>query len=182
MDRQGLFTRLENSWIALQKSMSDIQETDLVKAGAVGEWSLKDVLAHVSTWEEETLKALPLLIEGKRAAAYHGIDRFNAEQHRLWRDSSLADIRKRSVETHRRLLEFLAIVHEEHFSTETRIRRRLRMDTYRHYREHAASILEWRKRMGLQEPVIVSPPNRRGCAAPRSISDPQYVSFNGKRS
>jgi hypothetical protein len=35
-------------------------------------------------------------------------------------------------------------VPEEQFARETRFRRRLRLDTYRHYLEHARAIREWR--------------------------------------
>ena len=135
--------------MALNDSISGLPESMMVEPGVVGDWSLKDLLAHVSTWEEETLKALPMLIEGKRPVGYHGIDRFNAEQQKLWRDLPLGEVRKRLGEMHRRLLAYLAVVPEEHFSRETRVRHRLRLDTYRHYREHTVSILEWRKAKGI---------------------------------
>jgi hypothetical protein len=36
-------------------------------------------------------------------------------------------------------------VPEDQFTRETRFRRRLRLDTYRHYPQHAAAIRTWRK-------------------------------------
>ena len=53
----------------------------LVAPNVVDDWSVKDILAHVTTWEEEALKHLPLIIAGRtppRSAAQGGIDAFNA--------------------------------------------------------------------------------------------------------
>ena len=38
----------------------------MVEPGVVGNWSVKDVLAHVTTWEEEAQKYLPAILEGRR--------------------------------------------------------------------------------------------------------------------
>jgi hypothetical protein len=111
----------------------------------VGEWSVKDLLSHIAIWEDEALKALPLLIAGKRPPRYNGIDRFNAEQIAARSDLSLTDARCNFEDTHRRLLAYLQYVPLSHFETETRFRHRLRLDTYGHYPEHTEAILAWRK-------------------------------------
>ena len=49
-------------------------------------------------------------------------------------------------ETHRRLVAYVQNVPEEQFTRETRVRRRLRLDTYSHYPQHAKVIREWRER------------------------------------
>lgn len=116
-----------------------------------GEWSVRDILAHVATWEEEALKYLPLIIEGGRPpryASYGGLDTFNAQMTEAKRDLALADVLQHFAETHRQLLAYLQTVSEEHFMTETRFRHRLRFDTYRHYPLHARMIREWRDRTG----------------------------------
>jgi len=52
-------------------------------------------------------------------------------------------------ETHRHLVDYVQNAPEEQFATETRFRRRLRLDTYSHYPHHEKAIREWRA--GLQE-------------------------------
>jgi hypothetical protein len=43
----------------------------------MGEWSVKDILAHVTTWEEEALKYLPLILTGGRPPRYiHRVSRY----------------------------------------------------------------------------------------------------------
>jgi hypothetical protein len=41
-----------------------------MEPGAIGEWSIKDILAHVTIWEKEALKHLPLIIAGGRPPRY----------------------------------------------------------------------------------------------------------------
>ena len=104
--------------------------------GVVGDWSVRDVLAHVTTWEEEALKALPKIMAGGRPHRYGGVDRFNAEQSLLWRDLTVNEARQQLSKTHNGLLDFLRTVPEGDYTTETRFRHRLRLDTYAHYPEH----------------------------------------------
>ena len=116
----------------------------------MGEWSVKDILGHVTTWEEEALKYLPLILSGGRPPRYiqfGGIDAFNAQMTEQKRDTALSDVLGQLDETHRRLIDYLHGVPEEHFTGETRFRRRLRLDTCSHYPLHARAIQEWRERL-----------------------------------
>lgn len=113
-------------------------------------WSVKDILAHVTTWEEEALKYLPLILaEGKppRYIQFGGIDAFNAQMAEQKRDMTLSDVQRQLDETHRQLIDYLQSLPEEHFTRETRFRHRLRLDTYSHYPLHARAIQEWRERL-----------------------------------
>ncbi|HEX6305387.1 MAG TPA: ClbS/DfsB family four-helix bundle protein [Anaerolineales bacterium] len=148
MDRQGLLKRLDKAWALFKESYAGLSDSQLAKPGVMGEWSVKDILAHVTTWEQEALKYLPLIIEGGRppryATMYGGIDAFNAQMAEQKRDLPLSEVLKQLEETHRRLIDYVQGVPQEHFTQETRFRRRLRFDTYRHYTEHARAIREWR--------------------------------------
>ena len=115
-----------------------------------GEWSVRDVISHVTIWEEEALTHLPLIINGGRPPRYSvrhgGIDAFNAKMTGERRGLSLAEVLEQQDETHRRLIDFIDGVPEDQFIRETRFRRRLRLDTYGHYPKHAQAIWRWRKR------------------------------------
>jgi hypothetical protein len=119
----------------------------------VGDWSVKDIIAHVTWWEEEALRHLPSIIAGERpprySATYGGIDAFNAMMAERKRDLSLSDVLTQQDETHRRLISFVQSVPEDQFARETRFRRRLRLDTYGHYPIHTRAIREWRQQRSL---------------------------------
>jgi len=73
------------------------------------------------------------------------VNAFNAQMTARNRDVPLAEVLRRRDDTHRRLLEFIQGAPEETFAADTRVRRRLRLDTYRHYAIHAAAIRKWRE-------------------------------------
>ena len=81
MNRSQLLRRVHTAWEALEQSFAALSEARLTEPGVSGEWSVKDILAHVTTWEAEALKYLPLIVEGgtpPRYASEGGIDVFNA--------------------------------------------------------------------------------------------------------
>jgi hypothetical protein len=144
---QRLLSTLEAAWSALGDSYAGLSDAHLVEPGVVDDWSVKDILAHVTTWENEALRHLPHIIAGgtpPRYAAQGGIDAFNARATADGRRRSLAEVLRRRDETHARLLDFISSQPEGTFGGRTRARRRLRLDTYGHYPEHTAAIRAWR--------------------------------------
>jgi hypothetical protein len=63
----------------------------------------------------------------------------------LKHDQSLAEVRDQFAETHRRLVSYIQSVPPEQLAGDTRLRRRLRLDTYGHYPIHTRQIREWRE-------------------------------------
>jgi len=150
MKKQQLIDKLEYAWNAFQGSYAGLTLDQMLEPGVTGEWSVKDILAHVSTWEGESLKHLPDILEGIRPPRYldlyGGIDSFNVQMSVRKRNLTLSEVQKQLEDTHLRLVEFIQNVPEEQFTTETRFRRRLRLDTYSHYPIHTRAIREWRER------------------------------------
>src|SRR6266566_268986 len=64
MDKQQLLKQLEKAWAAIKESYAGLSDSQLPEPGVMGNWSVKDILAHLTTWEEEALKYLPLIITG----------------------------------------------------------------------------------------------------------------------
>lgn len=149
MDRAGLLKRLDAAWGAFQDSYAGLSAAELMEPGVTGDWSVRDILAHVTTWEEEALTYLPLILAGgtppRYRATYGGIDAFNALMTERKKSLPLADVLRQLDETHRRVLDLIQRTPEEQFVRETRCRRRLRLDTYHHYPQHAEAIRRWRE-------------------------------------
>jgi hypothetical protein len=146
---EKLLQRLDAAWTAFQASYADLPDAQLLEPGVVEDWSVRDIIAHVTIWEEEALKHLPLIIAGGRPpryVTYGGIDAFNAQMIAQKRGLTLAEVRRRQDDTHRRLVDFVKNAPAAQFAGETRARRRLRLDTYGHYPLHTAAIQAWRAR------------------------------------
>jgi hypothetical protein len=149
---EKILKQLEKAWTEFKESYAGLTDSQLTEPGVTGAWSVKDIIAHVTWWEEEALKHLPLIIKGGRpprySTKYGGIDAFNARMTEQKQGLSLSEVLRQMDETHRRLVGYVMSVSEEQFTRETRARRRLRLDTYSHYPKHARAIREWRDRSG----------------------------------
>ena len=152
MNRQQLLKKIEAPWSALGEAYAGLSEAQLTQPGVTDDWSVLDILSHVSAWENEALIHLPHILEGRRppkyANLYGGIDAFNALKVRESRTLSPAEALARFEDTHRRLIAYLQTAPEEQLATETRFRRRIRLDTYSHYPIHTQAIQAWRAGQG----------------------------------
>ncbi len=148
MNRRQILQRLEREWRELHESLDGLSQKEMVDPVFDGGWSVKDLLGHVTTWEEEAINSMARGQPQPRYRQYGGPDGFNAWESEKKTGLSLEDMQSRLMETHHRLMSVVAEMAEEHWSTETRIRRRLRIDTYGHYRLHRNQIMAWRRERG----------------------------------
>ncbi len=149
MKRDQLAMRLEARWRELHAAFQGLSHDALLEPGVVGPWSIRDVLAHVATWEEEAMKALPVILDNgplpRYSTFYGGIDAFNAQAQEWKATLTLEQVFQALEDTHDRLLSYLEGVPDVAFARESRFLRRLRQDTYGHYREHTQQIQAWRQ-------------------------------------
>jgi hypothetical protein len=142
--------RLERSWAELQESYAGLSVSEMMVPGVQGGWSVRDIIAHVTTWEGEALTHLPHILQGGRpprySTTYGGIDAFNALMTERKGDLTFAEVVRQRDEVHARLVAYVSSVSEAELTRETRFRRRLRLDTYGHYPKHARAIRAWRQR------------------------------------
>lgn len=127
--------------------------------GAVGIWSVKDVLAHLAAWESELVTALNQAQNGRRPALVDIEDLY------AWNDEQYHENARRSLEA---ISADFAGVHRVLLSVVRDIDTRMLTDNRRfewmegeplwylieenailHEREHAEDILQWREREGL---------------------------------
>jgi DinB family protein len=135
-------------WDDFVGSYAGLPEGALVEPGVVEEWSIKDLVAHVTIWENEALEHLPIVASGRRpprySVTYGGIDVFNDQAMARTRRLTVGDVLRERDEVHRTLLEYLSTLPPTLLATNDRFRRRLRLDTYGHYAIHTSDIRAWR--------------------------------------
>lgn len=154
MTKDQLLKKVENAWLDFKDACEGLSETQMLQRGVTGDWSVKDIIAHVTLWEGEALKHLPDIVKGKTppkySVTYGGIDAFNALTTGRKRGLPLADILKEQDKMHMRLVAYISTLPDEVFATDTKARRRIRLDCYGHYPIHAKAIRDWRSRNALQ--------------------------------
>ncbi|MEP7086889.1 MAG: DinB family protein [Gemmatimonadota bacterium] len=149
MDTEQILERLDRAWKDFESSYEGLTEEQLMIPNVTGAWSVRDIIAHVTWWDEEALKHLPVVLEGGKPERYSdkygGIDDFNAIMTVKRSHLSLAEVLKMHDDVHAQLVEYVSAAPADLYASETRFRRRLRLDTFGHYPVHTQAIKKWRE-------------------------------------
>jgi hypothetical protein len=138
--------RIEANWRDFHGSYAGLSDEEMLIPGVTGDWSARDILAHVAVWDALALSVLPGILEtGRHVKLGEHIDTYNARMTEEKRHLSLAEVRQELEDTHRRLLEYLTTIDADAFAANAAFRERLAADTWDHYPEHAAAIRAWRE-------------------------------------
>ena len=144
MSKTEIMKRIETGWQEIHALIPDLPDTAQTAQNQEVPWSIKDILGHVTTWEQESLLCLPVILKGEKPKSYRreygGIDAFNAQMIHQKSVLSANQIFDEFILIHKKLMRFLETVPEEHFRSGTRFLRRLGWDTFKHYPEHAVMI------------------------------------------
>lgn len=148
-----LLDQLDTAWMEFRDSYDDLSDERLLEPGVTGAWSIRDLIAHVTWWDQEAIEHLPMILDGGRpprySVKYGGIDAFNALMTEKKKGLSLDEVRQEFEQTHKQLVDYIASVPPERILAEPRFRRRLKLDTFGHYPIHTNDIREWREQHGL---------------------------------
>jgi hypothetical protein len=148
-----LLGKVDAAWREFQEAYAGLSDAQLLIPGVTGDWSVRDLIAHVTWWDEEAIHHLPLIREGgtppRYSVTYGGIDAFNALMTERKAGLSLVGVRHEFLETHGRLVDYLLGLPPDEVMANDRFKRRIRLDTYGHYPIHTADICAWRERHGM---------------------------------
>lgn len=140
-------------WDAL---MTEVGEERMLQPGATGEWSVRDVIAHLTSFDRWFVSASEAQFRGEPppmdGTEWLSWDERNAIHHQRTLHLPLTDVLRQSREVYQRLLEAIE-QHSEDFLTQPQtipgapqpvhIWEQLAGNHYEHYRLHAGWIREW---------------------------------------
>lgn len=93
MDAMEILDRLDEVRVRLLEAISPLPEEALMEPGAVGDWSLADLLAHFVNWEAELVTAFNQIDQGRKPArlleALADRDAYNASRYEEMRGREL---------------------------------------------------------------------------------------------
>jgi uncharacterized damage-inducible protein DinB len=143
----------------LLAALDGLSEKEMTRPGAVGRWSVRDVLAHILAWEDEAVTRLDLLAADRpQDIAWIGDDEeletWNDSAHQRYSGLALAEVMRRLTDAQGRILAGLDSLSEERLTTDAGpvpVRRWLPGETYAHEQEHCADILAWRRSIETSE-------------------------------
>jgi hypothetical protein len=153
--REELIATLENAKAEVETLLAEAGEARLTTSGVTGEWSIKDLLAHLTFWEGRVAAWAEGIRQG-RVPTPSGFskdqteDQENAVIYEANRDRSLQDVLEGWRRTHREVIEHIhAMSEEELFQRkvewlgERTFVQALPGNSYEHQQEHAAQIRSW---------------------------------------
>ena len=150
--RSNLLTELDEARRDLLSAIEGLNEAQLSGPLPGGEWSAKDVLAHVSSWDE--LRCFEIARADRDETPVYALLReddfapWNAVLMSVRRDLPLSQVLRELSYARERVLEMIASVPDDRLAEAAPGRVRIRRAAD-HDREHTAHIRDWRTREGL---------------------------------
>lgn len=156
MTKAKLLKTLRSRRAEWDATLAEVPESWMTERGVAGEWSVKDIIAHLTYYERWYADRLHEQLRGEyytptEIDAMH-YDERNEHIYQQNRDRPLDDVLAESRLVFQRLIEGVA-GHSEAFLTEPQeiegapgpviVWQMLRGDVYDHYAQHIPSIREW---------------------------------------
>ncbi len=158
-EKERVLRDIDKAWRAFMDSVEGIPESLMTEEGVSGDWSVKDLLAHVAAWDRETTRVVLQIIRGDEPEWPAHVQRFDDLNYEADRHLTPLEARNRALSAHKALVEMLDGKGEVRDAW-------VRATTYEHYAEHAEEILRWRRAQGI-------PPRKvRSATAADQISTP----------
>jgi hypothetical protein len=145
--KQQLIQQAEQEYDGLKAAIKGLDEGQMREVW-LGQWGVREILAHITGWHQEMLPALARVARGEAPypdGTYDDFDRWNARFVEARKGQATADIIGEMDASHRELLAAAARLPEERFAEGQPAPGLIDGIAAAHYREHAEQIRGWRK-------------------------------------
>ena len=144
VDRYKLFKRAVEERGRLVASLEGLSLEDLTTPGVTRDyWSIKDIVAHISAWQEEGLAALRAMLAGQKWDVKYDIDYWIQQKYNERKDRNWEQVWEGWHLSHRQMCDLLLGIPDERLGSEEVIGW-IAQTTYDHYLEHCEQVLAWR--------------------------------------
>ena len=155
-DKNTTLQQLDAEYQKLLQAIEGLDESQLTRVW-FGEWSVKEIIGHVSGWEREMIGALKRLARGERPMP-EGVDYSNADEWNGKFASAVAAIGVPTVlanwrQAHMNYVKAARSVPDDRYGERDgkpqTVNRLLESSGTAHYKQHTADVSEWRQREGI---------------------------------
>lgn len=161
MNKKELLAALEESHARVLEAIEGLTPQQMLEQGVVGDWSIKDILAHLSRWEAELVKLLWQAHQGIKPSGVYtdqiSVDEVNARWQQEDQDRPLDRILEDFNGVRNQTIRRLDYFTDQDVSTPERYRwlegralwEWIAGDSFEHDLEHLVQIKAWRdKKVG----------------------------------
>jgi len=156
MDKASILDELRSKYAALAGILAPLDEAQMTTSGVIGDWSIKDILAHMSAWQQRLLAWLYAARHNEEPTisgpdSVEEMDRLNEQFYKENRSRPLADVLGDFRSSYLQIVEAVQALPEEDlidphrfaWSNGDSLRQIIAGDTYDHYQEHQQQIEAW---------------------------------------
>ncbi len=141
---KAAFLKLERkTWDELVALTRDLPASAWKLPGAAGEWSLKDVWAHLGDWMKETRRVMPMLLRGDKFC--FSITEFNRAHYARNRKLTVGEAKRRAEAERKRILALVQTLDEKQLLGNPRAYAWASFSTFNHYAEHIPALKKFRR-------------------------------------
>lgn len=138
-ERRRLMSRLDVEFNQVLRNIEACRIRNIERP-LIGEWSLKDIVGHLASWEAEVVTSLRELREGQRPKLLDfdpaELDEWNRDHVERKRDLDFWSVLEQFKGGHNRLVEELDLATDEDIATEHSVHNRLLLSVIDHERQH----------------------------------------------
>jgi hypothetical protein len=159
MDKHQLINTLHVERAAWGALLKEVGEERMTAPGVVGDWSIKDIIAHITAWQRRPVEWLAAARRGDKPtpppwpASLSGDDPINAWIFDANRKRPLKDVLLESRQAHDQMMKGLESISDEDLNDASRfswlkgntLADSIPGNSYEHYQHHTQDIQAWLK-------------------------------------
>ena len=152
--RSELMVEYEQEWTKIERICAAMSQADMVRPGVEDEWSVKDILCHISAWEKYLLDRLGMVLTGQAPrypvmSSWEDVHRFNAQVYAENKDRLLTSVIVEFRSLFRGVMTVLEALRDDQLNQpycydfpddQLSLLKLIRANTCEHYREHRLAI------------------------------------------
>jgi hypothetical protein len=150
--KQELLNQAAREYKAFHESLQGLNEEHLNEVW-LGTWNIKDIVAHITGWQQELGPALERLARGERpvpeGVSYEDVDAWNAKFAAARRGAEAADLLLELDTSHEHFMHLADAIPDARFQPDRTAYRMVDLNSAHHYKEHGDQIRAWRASNGL---------------------------------
>ncbi len=156
IDKASILDQMHTQYAMLEKILTPLDAAQMTTAGVNGDWSIKDVLAHMTAWHHRLLNILHAARRNEEPtisgpASDEEVDRLNEQFYQEQKFRPLDEVLNDFRTFYPQIVEAVQAMNEEDLLDPLRFAwmggvplwQVVAGDTYEHYEEHLPSIQAW---------------------------------------
>ncbi len=159
MDKHQLINTLRVERTAWDALLKQVGEERMTIPGVVGDWTIKDIVAHITAWQRRPLEWLEAALRGDKPtpapwpSSLAGDDPINAWIFDANRNRPLKEVLAESRQVHDQMMTGIESISEQDLNDPARfswlkgnsLADSIPGNSYEHYQHHASDIHAWLK-------------------------------------